>query len=182
MGSTKTLFLMEIGRLPWSTVALGGSSTKAGLTDLLLIYRPRYLLVDEIETIDNARDYAALLYLMENQEVVETKSRRHAPMPLTTRVFAAGNDVSRLPPAPPSRFGGPRGVIRLKEYSSAEFLDVASTVLAMREDVPADFARKIAAATVDLGSKDVRLAVRLARMSKDETTPARVLATMHRRR
>ena len=180
--SAKTLFLMEVGRLPRSTVALGGSSTKAGLTDLLLLYRPRYLLVDEIETIDNARDYAALLHLMENQEVLETKFRRHARMPLTTWVFAAGNDVSKLPPALLSRFGGPTGVIRFREYTSAEFLDVAAAVLALREDVPADFARKVATATIDLGSKDVRLAVRLGRMAKDETTLARVVETMRRRR
>ena len=180
--SAKTLFLMEIGRLQRAVVALGGSSSKAGLTDLLLTYRPRYLLVDEIETIDNARDYAALLHLMENQEVIETKFRRHARTPLVTWVFAAGNDVSKLPPALLSRFGGPKGVIRFREYTSAEFLDVAAAVLAMREDVPADFARKVATATIDLGSKDVRLAVRLARMAQDETTLARVAETMRRRR
>lgn len=33
--SAKTLFLMETGRLPRAVVALGGTSTKAGLTDLL---------------------------------------------------------------------------------------------------------------------------------------------------
>ena len=103
-------------------------------------------------------------------------------MPLVTWVFAAGNDISKLPPALLSRFGGPKGVIRFREYTSAEFLDVASAVLAMREDVPADFARKIATATIDLGSKDVRLAVRLGRMAKDEATLARVAQTMRRRR
>ncbi len=180
--SAKTLFLMEMGRLPRAVVALGGTSTKAGLTDLLLTYRPRYLLLDEIETIDNGRDYAALLHLMENQEVVETKFRRHARTPLTTWVFAAGNDVKKLPLALLSRFGGPRGVIRFREYTSAEFVNVASAVLATREAVPADFARKVGTATLELGSKDVRLAVRLARMSRDETTLARVAETMRRRR
>ena len=180
--SAKTLFLMEIGRLPRAVISLGGTASKAGLTDLLLTYRPRCLLLDEVETIDNARDYAALLHLMENQEVIETKFRRHARMPLTTWVFAAGNDVSKLPAALLSRFGGPKGVIRFKEYTSAEFLDVTSAVLAVREDVPADFARKIATATIDLGSKDVRLAVRLGRMAKDEATLARVVETMRRRR
>ncbi|MDG6898650.1 MAG: hypothetical protein JRN24_02820, partial [Nitrososphaerota archaeon] len=179
--SAKTLFLMEVGRLPRAVVALGGTSTKAGLTDLLLTYRPRYLLLDEVETIDNARDYAALLHLMENQEVVETKFRRHARTPLTTWVFAAGNDVSKLPPALLSRFGGPKGVIRFREYTSAEFVDVASAVLATRECVPTDFARKVATSTLDLGSKDVRLVVRLARMSKDEAALARVVETMRRR-
>jgi MoxR-like ATPase len=180
--SAKTLFLMELGRLPEAHFVVGGTASRAGLAELLVMWRPRYLLVDEIETIDNAKDYAALLHLMENQEVIETKFRRHARMPLTTWVFAAGNDVSKLPPALLSRFGGPKGVIRFREYTSAEFLDVATAVLAMREDVPQDFARKIATATIDLGSKDVRLAVRLGRMAKDEATLARVAETMRRRR
>ena len=168
--------------MPRATFALGGTSSKAGLMDLLLLYRPRYLHVHEIETIDTPRDYAALLHLMENEEVVETKYRRHARTPLTTWVFGAGNDVSKLPPALLSRFGGPRGVIRFKEYTSAEFVDVTTAVLAARESIPADFARKVATASLDLGSKDVRLAVRLARMSKSEGGLARVVETIRRRR
>ncbi len=180
--SAKTLFLMEVGRLPRSVVALGGTSTKAGLADLLLTYRPRFLLLDEVETIDSVRDYAALLHLMENQEVVETKFRRHARMPLTTWVFAAGNDVSRLPRALLSRFGGPKGVIHFREYTSAEFLEIAANVLTQREAVDREFAKRVATATIDLGSKDVRLAVRLARLSKSEEDLARVAETMRRRR
>ncbi len=179
--SAKTLFLMEVGRLPRAVVALGGTSTKAGLTDLLLTYRPRYLLLDEIETIDSARDYAALLHLMENQEVVETKYRRLARMPLTAWVFAAGNDVSKLPPALLSRFGGPKGVIRFRGYTSAEFVDVASAVLRTREGAPEDFAEKVATATLDLGSKDVRLAVRLVRMCRNKEDLTRVVETIGRR-
>ncbi len=180
--SAKTLFLMEIARLPGAEFALGGTSTRAGLTDMLMVYRPRYLLVDEIETIDNQRDYAALLHLMENQEVIETKYRRHERVPLKTWVFAAGNRTARLPAALLSRFGGKAGVIHFKEYTSTEFLEIASNVLVQRERIPSGFAKRVATATLDLGSRDVRLAVRLARLCKTDEDLARVVETLRRRR
>ncbi len=180
--SAKTLFLMEIARLPRAEFAVAGNATKAGLTDLLLVYRPRYLLVDEVETIDSLRDYAALLHLMENQEVVETKYRRHERTPLKTWVFAAGNDASKLPPALLSRFGGKAGVVHFKEYSSAEFVEIAANILVQRERIPLDFAKRVALATLDLGSRDVRLAVRFARLCKTDEDLAKVVETLRRRR
>ena len=130
-----------------------------------MLYRPRYLLLDEVETIDNARDYSVLLHLMENQEVIETKYRRHNRIPLKSWVFAAGNNVSGLPAALLSSFGGQKGVIRFREYRTDEFADVAAKVIVTREDVPEPFAREVANATLDLGSRDVRMAVRLARLA-----------------
>jgi hypothetical protein len=73
-------------------------------------------------------------------------------------------------------------VIRFKEYTSAEFLDVATSVLVTREGVPTDFAREVATAALDLGSKDLRLAVRLARLARTEEDLARVVETLRRRR
>ncbi len=180
--SAKTLFLMEIARLPKAYFAVGGNATKAGITDMLLVYQPRYLLLDEVETVDNARDYAALLHLMENQEVIETKYRRHGRTPMRTWVFAAGNDATRLPPALLSRFGGKAGVIHFKEYTSAEFLDIAANVLVQRERIPADFAKRVATATLDLGSRDVRLAIRIGRLAKTDEDLAKVVETLRRRR
>lgn len=180
--SAKTLFLTEIDRLPRAHFLVGGSTTKAGLTDALLMLRPRYALLDEIETIDNARDYSVLLHLMENQEVIETKYRRHHRTPLKTWVFAAGNAVSKLPAALLSRFGGRQGVIRFKEYTSSEFLEIATNVLVKREGVPSDFAARVATATLDLGSRDVRLSVRLARLARTDEDLGRIAQTMRRRR
>ena len=181
--SAKSLFLMELGRLPSAHFVLGGTSSKAGLTDLLLTYRPRFLLIDEIETIDNSKDYAALLHLMENQEVVETKYHRsHDPVPMNTWVFAAGNDVREIGDALLSRFGGKEGVIRLRAYNPQEFVDVATKVLILREGVQEEFAGKVAKATLNLGSRDVRLAVRLARLTQDEEKLNEVVETLRRHR
>ncbi len=93
--SAKTMFLMELARLPGAHFLVGGTTTRAGLADALLLFRPRYMLLDEIETIGSPRDYSVLFHLMENQEVVETKYWRHNRVPLWARVFAAGNDISK---------------------------------------------------------------------------------------
>ncbi len=178
--SAKTLFLMEVARLPTSHFALGGTSTKAGLTDALLTYRPTYLLIDEIETITNPKDYAALLHLMENHEIIETKFGRHHQIPLKTWVFAAGNDVRKLPAALVSRFGGPKAVLRFRAYRVDEFLEIAKRVLVERENTSPGFAEKVAHATVDLDSRDVRLAVRLARLAKDEASLQEIVETLRR--
>ncbi len=180
--SAKTLFLKELARLPMSHVALGGTSTRAGLTEALLTYRPRILLIDEVETIDNGRDYSALLHLMENEEIVETKYGRHTRVPLRCRVFAAGNDAFRLPSALLSRFGGRRGVIRFRAYTTPEFFHVASNVLVEREGVSMEFAERVTTATLNFGSRDVRMAVRLARMARNEGDLAGLTETLRRRR
>ncbi len=180
--SAKTMFLMELARLPRAHFLVGGSTTKAGLADALLLFRPRYLLLDEIETIGSPRDYSVLLHLMENQEVVETKYRRHNRVPLRTWVFAAGNDVSKLPVPLLSRFGGPSGVIRFRVYTASEFADVATRVLEVREGVPLEFAREVANASLDLGSRDVRMAIRLARLGRDREGLRKVAEAMRRRR
>ncbi len=180
--SAKTLFLMELGRLPRAHFLVGGSASKAGLTDALLLHQPRYLLLDEVETIDNARDYSVLLHLMENQEVVETKYRRHNRVPLRARVFAAGNNVSLLPPALLSRFGGPKGVIRFKEYTGSEFLQIAEEVLVQREGLERAFAREAAKAALDLGTRDLRTAIRLARLAKGPEELKQVVETLRRHR
>ncbi len=180
--SAKTLFLTEVGRLPGSFFVVGGSTSKAGLTDALLTYRPAYLLVDEIETITNPRDYATLLHLMENQQVVEAKYGRHHVEPMSVSVFAAGNDLSRLDPALISRFGGPKCVVHFKEYTPKEFLEVTVNVLVKREGVAPEFAKKVAEAMLGIRTLDVRSAVHVARLAEDEYGLASVITTLQRRR
>jgi len=140
------------------------------------------VLVDEVETITNPRDYATLLHLMENQQVVEAKYGRHNIVPLSTSVFAAGNDLSRLDPALISRFGGPKCVVHFKEYTPKEFLEVTVNVLVKREGVVPEFARKVAEAMLSIQTLDVRAAVHVARLAEDEDGLAVVVDTIRRRR
>jgi len=62
--TAKSLFLMEMARLPNSRFALGGTTSKAGIVDFLIDLRPSYLIIDEIDKMDG-KDVAALLTLME---------------------------------------------------------------------------------------------------------------------
>jgi len=179
--SAKTLFLMELGRLPGAHFVVGGTASRAGLAELLVMWRPRFLLVDEIETIARLKDYAVLLHLMENQEVVVTKHGKRLRIPMTSSVFAAGNDARRLPRALVSRFGGPEAILRLRPYRREEFLEVATEVLVQREGVPHAFARTCARAATDVGSRDIRFAVRLARLARDASDLGTVLKAFGRR-
>ncbi|MDP3063822.1 MAG: hypothetical protein Q8O40_11535 [Chloroflexota bacterium] len=61
--TAKSIFLMELERLPRSRYAVGGSSSRAGIVDFIIEQKPRYLMIDELEKMD-ARDYSALLSLM----------------------------------------------------------------------------------------------------------------------
>jgi len=49
--SAKTLFLLELNRLPDSYYALAPTLTEAGLSNLLFIYRPKFLIVDELDRL-----------------------------------------------------------------------------------------------------------------------------------
>ena len=116
---------------------------------------------------------------MENGEVIETKYRRHVRIPLVAWVFGAGNATSSLPAPLKSRFGRP---LRFKAYTPEEFVDVAAQVLVVRESLPETFARAVAAATLELGSRDVREAIRLARLAGNDDGLKAVVETLRRRR
>ena len=59
-GVAKSLFLLELSRLPRSMFVVGGTSTKVGLRDLLVERRPRFLLIDEIEKMGKDDRYHML--------------------------------------------------------------------------------------------------------------------------
>lgn len=46
--TAKSIFLMELERLPRSRYALGGTSSKAGIVDFIIEQQPRYLILDEL--------------------------------------------------------------------------------------------------------------------------------------
>jgi hypothetical protein len=80
-----------------------------------------------------------------------------------------------------SRFGGRRGIIHFRPYRVEEFLKIAKRVLVERENVfSPEFAEKVARATVDLDSRDMRLSVRLARVAPGEAPLQGVVKTIRR--
>lgn len=160
--TAKSLFVMEISRLPNSRYALGSTSSKAGIVDFLLEQRPRYLIVDELERM-SGEDQSALLSLMETGIVARLKKGMREKTKLDTLVFATCNKPDKLPPELRSRFW----VVHFREYSPDEFKRVVVGVLVQREGTSQELAEYIAERLAGR-TKDVRDAVRLARLCKTE--------------
>jgi len=161
--SAKSLFLMQLTRLPGAVLALGSETSKVGIVDLLFERRPRYLILDELDKVGSQDDLAALLSLMEGGVVVETKHRRRREGKFDTRVFATANRTDRIPQELQSRFLK----LTFNEYTPDEFHRITVAVLMKREGVPQDVAELIAARLLrDVGTRDVRDAVKVARLAK----------------
>ncbi len=161
-GSAKTLFLLGVERLSGSAYVLGSRMSRSGLSGYLMDARPRILLVDEIDKLP-ARDLAPLLSLAESGRVVELLNRRRVEVDLDTVVFAAANSVKRIPVELLSRFQ----VLEFPEYTRDEFIEVCKRVLVRHEGLSVLEAGQVAVRVLDeLRSKDVRMAVRVARLAR----------------
>lgn len=163
--SAKTLFLEELARLPQNRFILGSSLTKAGLFDVLYNERPRYLIIDELDKIDDSENLSALLSLMHKGYITETKYRRHRTLRLKTWVFASANEIMRLPRELMSRFLR----LRFNDYTDDEFREVSVDVLREQENVPESLALYIAERVLrDLLSRDIRDCVKVSRLLKNK--------------
>lgn len=160
--SAKSLFLMELRRLPNCYYAVAPTLTGAGLADLLFAYEPRILLLDEIERI-HAEDFGSLNSLMETGIVSETKFNKTRSMVLKTKVFAAGVYLKRLPSDFLSRFV----TLYFPPYTEREFIEISARLLSMRERVSEDIASFISHRVWGMGEDfhDVRQCVYVARMA-----------------
>jgi Holliday junction DNA helicase RuvB len=170
--TAKSLFLMELSRFPHSRYAIGGRSSKAGMSRFLIETRPRFLLIDEIEKMQ-MKDYSVLISLMETGVISELLAGRTQTVKLKTWVFATANDQSKLPPELRSRF------IRfnLDEYTSEQFREVAVKTLIKREGLSSYLAEYIAEKLM-FKTRDVREAVRIGRLCKSERQVDEVLEVM----
>jgi len=151
--SAKTLFLLELARLPGSFYCLGSSTSKAGLAEALQTQKPKFLMVDEIDKIANM-DLAVLLSLMETGIVRETKVSKMRDTVLNTSVFAAANTDAGLASELKSRFR----ILYLPPYGEREFKDAVVKVLG-----GGDLAEYIAERSWEV-SRDVREAIRMGRI------------------
>lgn len=164
--SAKSLILECLSRLPGAKYIIGSSSTKAGLFDLLYNEEPSLLILDEIDKMDNPQDLAVLLSLMETGRISETKYGRRRVKTLTTKVIAAANKIDKLPPELLSRFIK----MRFHEYTDEEFMEVATKVLEMRENISSSLAIYIADQVLRrLKSRDVRDCIKVARLLREQS-------------
>ena len=160
-GSAKTMFLTQIMRSSKvSYFVVGSNTTKAGLLNQLFQRKPKFLLLDELDKMSPS-DQIALLHLMETGIISETKINKTRHMELTTWVFATANSSEKINQALLSRFV----VLEITRYTIEEFIDIAVSRLA-RENIKEATARTIAEKTwYDLGSRDIRDVLKVARLS-----------------
>jgi len=170
----KSLFLSELARLPGSLYALGGTSTKAGIRDIIAS-GVRYLIIDELDKIDNAGDLSALLEWMESGTLSILQARKYILVQHPGWVFSACNRTDKIPEELLSRFVK----MYIPEYTDEELKGVIKKILTEREKKTEEEAEIIADIVIGyLGSKDPRDAIKIARLSKskdDIETVARIM-------
>ena len=159
--SAKTLFMLEFLKLERSYFTLGSHSTKAGMIDYLFDYRPRYLLVDEIEHMPY-KDQTSLLSIMETGILTETKSQKTRSTQLKTWIFATCNNKEKLLSPLLSRFI----IFHLKPYNRDKFIEVSNGIL-VKNDIPSDLANEISHVVWNkLKSRDIRDCIKISRLAK----------------
>jgi len=174
--SGKTLFLLELARLPGAKYYSGGGQiTKAGLAEMLFDVKPRYLLIDELDEVKST-DLSILLSLMETGIVTRLKHKTDETIKLDTRVFAAMNpwDLKKLPRDFLDRFRK----IQFREYTDEEFIEVVTKLLTTREGTDEELAEYIAMQLLKRGKKSVREAIGIARMCKTKEDVDEVLEVL----
>lgn len=160
--TAKSLFLEALGTLPGAQYALGGSSSRAGIADFLLHFRPRYLVIDELDKM-KAEDYSVLLALMQSGIVARMKKNLRDVERMTVSVFAGVNRKERLPPELVSRFV----VFDFVPYTRVQFIEVAVAVITGQLGKDAALARYIAE-KVALRTLDVRNAIHVAQLCETQ--------------
>jgi Holliday junction DNA helicase RuvB len=159
--SAKTLFMLEFLKLERSYFTLGSHSTKSGMIDYLFDYRPRYLIVDEIEHMPY-KDQTSLLSIMETGILAETKSQKTRSTQLKTWIFATCNNEGKLLSPLLSRFI----IFHLKPYTRYKFIEVSNGIL-VKNDIPFDLANEISHVVWNkLKSRDIRDCIKISRLAK----------------
>jgi MoxR-like ATPase len=174
--SAKTMFLTEIiRRFKSSLFVVGSNTTKVGLVNQLFEKRPKFVLIDELEKMNNT-DQTSLLHLMETGIIAETKFNKTRQIELTSWVLATANSCQKIIEPLLSRFF----VVEIPEYTYEEFREIAVTRL-RKENVDKSLAVMIAERVWnELGSRDVRDVVKVGRLSNSIEEVSFVVRMMKR--
>ena len=164
--TAKSLFLMELGRLSGVYPATGSTVTGPGLTDALITYQPRILVLDELDKV-RMDATAVLLSVMESGDVLQTKYRRHGGQKINLSVFAAANRDRGLAPELLSRFDTK---LYFHPYSFEDFIAICRGYLSRYENTPANIAEYIGEQVWHQLDKDVRTVRGIARRLREATT------------
>jgi Holliday junction DNA helicase RuvB len=158
-GCGKSQFLLAMKKaIPASEFIDGSYGSKAGVVSMLLDKEPRYLLIDEIDKLEE-RDQIALFNLMESGIVSRTLRSGKVEKKMKVTVFATANTDETLLPPLLSRFFA----LYLREYPDEDFKELAIKAIAPRENIQPEVALHIAVSVLrKLGSRDLRDVIKIA--------------------
>jgi len=158
--TAKTLFLMCLEKIGGRFIT-AGTSTRAGINEVLYEDCPRLLLIDELDKINSTKDISALLTWMESARVIITKhNQRFERKRDCCSVVAAANTIYGLPRELLDRFQ----IFYLQEYRDDEMRTVLSKIL---EAYALSTGLKNKIIEISVRKRAVRLAIRLADMLED---------------
>ena len=160
----KSLMLAEVERIKGSVFVTAGTSTKAGLRDILLNMRPRILIIDELDKITNPNDLSVLLTLMESQRLIVSKHNEYIEVPMKVWVFAAANRVRGIPQELLDRFQQ----IYIKPYDKETLKRVITKAVTIYTKKDIGFAQYLAERVVE-SNGTIREALRLAKIAHDKS-------------
>ena len=159
--SAKTLFLQSLMKLKDSFFIDCRNATKSGLIDYVFEYKPRYLLLDELDKLSR-KDQAFLLNLMETGIVSETKYNKTRSTETKTSVFVTSNNIEKIIAPLQSRFF----IVRLELYTYEQFYEITVRLLSSNHYNVDEEIAKVIAEAVWKTSRDIRDSMKIARMAK----------------
>jgi len=173
--TAKSLFLMELERIGNSAFITGGGSTKVGIMDILFDMRPKILIIDEIDKIQNPKDLSALLTYMETGRVIRAKHNTYEEIINKGFVFAACNTTKNIPFELLDRFQ----IFYLREYSREDFILVVIKLLNKNYEIDENLAKYIAE-KVFLYSNSIREVMRIGKIVKKKEDVDRLISLFTR--
>lgn len=180
--TAKSLFLLELRRMPGAAYRTGSYLSKAGLAETVLALRPRFFLIDEVDKL-SVREQDGLLSLMEQGELIMGKQGKRITMKVDLQVFATANRVERLLPELRSRWME----FYFKPYSREDFVRASAQALSVRYNVDSSLAVYTAEHVWErqwqMGAQpDPRDVVQLGRLCRDRQSVDRSLDLLARYR
>lgn len=163
--TAKTLFLLELARVPGSVFIDVPHATKVGIREVILGYRPRYLLLDEIDKASSEDFWHGLANIMETGRISYAKHGEYVDIQVNVNIYATANWAKALPDHILSRFDK----YELEPYDDETLHKIIVNLLVKQYRKPRRIAEGIADFIVyELGSRDVRDAIKAAKIVDTE--------------
>lgn len=176
-GTAKSLFLMELERLNGSRFITAGTATKVGIRDVIYEELPRYLIIDEIDKINDSKDLSAILTWAESGRIIIVKHGLREERKGKGWVFAACNRIDKLPPELIDRFQ----VFKIRPYTPEQFHRVVTNYLVKRMNKDPELASYIAEKVREY-TVSVREAIRVAKLCNTKEEVDKVIKIIRKYR